>query len=219
MDLYVDTTTPTLDRDRTDQIRTFLAVTAAADMATTSANGPHRASSTRRRRLVGGVAAALVLGGGLFAANAVIGGPGPARTPRAVAVESNGGWTTIRLLDAQADPQAVVDQLEAAGIDARAVDAAHAAEAMEAQGFSIGFTRDHIRDDGTPAGPHHTSLSVSLPDPLPSIDHDLQGAAFEHAFTNILEENGVRLGGTSAEDTSVSIRTGSGRTVLVIAPA
>jgi hypothetical protein len=109
------THTPTLDRERTDLLRTFLTVEAAADVASVAPSWPHG-----RRRWVAGIAAAFLLGTGMFAANAVAGGPGPApvRSANALSIESNDGWTTVRIEDIDADPQAVLDELHAAGIKA-----------------------------------------------------------------------------------------------------
>ncbi len=111
------TTTPTLDTDRTDQLRTFLVTEAAADAASSSspAHRPHRV------RLVVGIAAAVLLAGAITVGTS-LGGPGAERAD-AVAIEQADGWTTVRLIDIDADPQAVVDELQAAGIDARVGDA------------------------------------------------------------------------------------------------
>ena len=66
-----------------------------------------------RRRVVVGATAALLLAGGLVAVQSV-GGPAPA----AIAVEVAGEWTTVRLVDIDADPDAVVAQLRDAGFTA-----------------------------------------------------------------------------------------------------
>jgi hypothetical protein len=106
------TTTPTLDPERTDRLRTFLVTEAAADVAAGSAARRPTLTPARRRALAGAVAV-LVLGGAFVAAEAV-GGPAPA----AIAVEVDGEWTTIRLVDIDADPDAVVAELVAAGFAA-----------------------------------------------------------------------------------------------------
>ena len=105
----------TLDADRADRFGTFLTVEAAADLASGRSSGR---TFPARRALVG-VAAASVLAGGLFAANAVVGGPGPADVPAAVAIEHTDGWTKITILDPTAAPSEIEAELEAAGIDAR----------------------------------------------------------------------------------------------------
>lgn len=106
---------PTLDPERTEQLRTFLATEAAA----TAASPAH---PSNRTRLVLGVAAALLLGGALTIGSSFRDdGSAPAA---AVAIEQADGWTTIRLNDICADPEAVVDELSAAGVEARVGDPA-----------------------------------------------------------------------------------------------
>lgn len=102
------TPTPTLDPQRTDQLRTFLVVEAAA-----SAPARRPVLTPARRRVLAGATAVLVLGGAFVAAEAV-GGPAPA----AIAVEVDGEWTTVRIVDIDADPDAVVAQLREAGFAA-----------------------------------------------------------------------------------------------------
>jgi hypothetical protein len=114
----------TLDDARLDRIGVHLAVTAAADVAATNATtaaAPARPAASRTRRVLGGVALAAILGGGIFGANAILGGPGLARTPAAVAVaiEQQDGWTTIRILDPEASPATIEAQLRAAGLRVR----------------------------------------------------------------------------------------------------
>lgn len=105
--------TPTLDEERTEQLRTFLTVEAAADVAAASA--PLRSG---RRRLALGALTAVLLAGGLLASTTIIGSPGASRAD-AVAIQEDDGWINIRIVDVDADPEAVVDELRAAGIDAR----------------------------------------------------------------------------------------------------
>lgn len=110
--------TPTLDPERTAQLRTFLVTEAAADAASTSTSPARR---PRHLRLAVGVTAAVLLAGSLTVASGLTGtGSEPAD---AVAIEQADGWTTVRLIDVDADPQAVVDELRAAGIEARVGDA------------------------------------------------------------------------------------------------
>src|SRR4051794_39727263 len=103
-------TTPTLDDDRTAQLRTFLTVEAARSLADGSADHP-APFLARHRRVAAGAAAATLLGGGIFAVTAITGGPGPAHVDQAVAISVDDGWTTIDLLDVHADPDAVLAQL------------------------------------------------------------------------------------------------------------
>lgn len=207
------TSTPVLDPERTAQLRTFLTVEAAADVARqrTAAGRP-----AGRHRLALAVLAAMVLGGGLFLANALVGGPGPADVPAAVAIEAApDGWTTVRLVDIDADPQAVVDQLEAAGIPA-AIDRLDVATSTGPDGevmvssyrggdepaagaVVIGAATD---GDGAPA---IAGLSVSHAGAQPV-------AAPADGSPPDLESQGIRFG----TDGSVSIRSGAGNTVVVL---
>lgn len=107
---------PTLDDERHAQLRSYLIreIGPAADVAPTPRRHAHR-----RPLLVTGVAAVLAAAG--LTIGAVFTG-GPTGTPAAeaaVAIEHEEGWTTIRLLDVNADPDAVLAQLQSAGIDAR----------------------------------------------------------------------------------------------------
>ena len=104
--------TATIDAERIDRLRTFLTTEAGADLAG-SLPTPFLA---RHRRLAAGAAAAVVLGGGIVAVNAVTGGPGGPNAAQAVAISQEDGWTTVRLVDIDADPSAVVHELEAAHI-------------------------------------------------------------------------------------------------------
>ncbi len=156
MDQHRTTTLqPTLDPQRTDQLRTFLTVEAAADAASTPTRSPHRG----RRRLAGGIAAAMVLGGGLFAAAAIAGGPssGPAsvQTANAVAIEQSApGWTKISIADIDADPDAVVAELQAAGIDARR-------ESLAVQRDAEGGVTLNSFDDSVPTDGGFTMVGIA----------------------------------------------------------
>jgi hypothetical protein len=112
------TSEPTLDAERLARLRTFLVVQAAADAVQPVGISAAGLLGTGSRRFIAGTAVALLLGGGLFTANALAGGPGPTRIDQAVAITEDDGWTTIRVVDLDADPDAVVAQLEAAGIPA-----------------------------------------------------------------------------------------------------
>jgi hypothetical protein len=109
---------PTLGPDRLQQLRTFLTTEAAADLATSTATdgarSPRHSLVATHRRLALGVALALTLGGAMVASTVR-----PDGADAALAITTQSGWTTVRLLDIDADPQAVVDELVAAGIDAR----------------------------------------------------------------------------------------------------
>ena len=248
--------TAVLDHDRTAQVRMFLTVEAAADVASGGSTATSWASG--RRRLAVGVVAAVVLGGALFTANALVGGPGVARTPQVVAITEDDGWTTVRITDIDADPQAVVDQLEAAGISAH-VSKIPASEdggpVTIGNGTSGGaaFGTFHARSGG-PGDHGLAGLSVSMPESAvahpPSGDtgtpathtsgsptsgsstsgsprsgsggaeggplrvETTGGASGEDARAEMernLEKQGVRMG----DDGTVSIRNGSGNSVIV----
>lgn len=210
-----NTSTAVLDPERTAQLRTFLTVEAAADVA------HHRVGAGRPagRRFALAALAALVLGGGLFLANALVGGPGPADVPAAVAIEAApDGWTTVRLVDIDADPQAVVDQLEAAGIPATIdrldvvtstgpdgevmISSYRGDDEPTAGAVVIGAATD---GDGSPA---IAGLSVAHAGSQP-VAAPADGAAPD------LERQGIRFG----TDGSVSIRSGAGNTVVVLTAA
>jgi hypothetical protein len=105
------THTPTLDPDRFQQLRTFLIVEATAQAADVRRR---TLVGSRRRRLVVGAVAVIALSGVLAVSTLRPGG-----TDRALAITTEGEWTTVRLSDIDADAQAVVDELVAAGINAR----------------------------------------------------------------------------------------------------
>lgn len=190
----MSTTESTLVAERTDQVRTFLTVEAAADVASVP-------PSPVRRRLVAGTVAALLLAGGLVAATS-IGGPAPS----AVAYETVDGWTTIRLVDAEADPEAVVQELVAAGFDAERRDP----EVLQSGGgqvFSVIAPFDHPDTfEGPVAG-----LSFEL---TPEMMAVMQGSG-ERPVEESFEEVGVRFG----DDGSLSFRVGTDITILVLAEA
>jgi hypothetical protein len=107
---------PTIDDERHAQLRSYLLreVSPAADVAPVPRGHPHR-----RPLLVTGLAAVLAAAG-LTTAAMFTGGPtGTPAAEAAVAIEHEEGWTTIRLLDVNADPDAVLAELLSAGIDAR----------------------------------------------------------------------------------------------------
>lgn len=181
-------TTPTLTPERTDQLRTFLVVEAASS---TAAGTPARRAP--RRRLALGVATVALLAGGLVAAQAV-GGPAPA----AIAVEVDGGWTTVRLTDIDADPDAVVADLRDAGFRAehrpfrveRSGDSVMIGEGIdgdEVEGSvvvsdaeDIGPSVAGVVGDGSGEGGEHgvVGLSVSLPEgALPPVDDQAMAEA------------------------------------------
>jgi hypothetical protein len=107
------TTTPTLDPERTAQLRTFLTVEAAAD-----------AVAARRRpvrRIAVGAAATTTLAAALLVGTTLVdGSTGSGPRAEALAIERTAdGWTTIRIADIDADPDAVLAELRAAGFEAR----------------------------------------------------------------------------------------------------
>ena len=107
--------------------------------------------------------AAVLLAGGLLASTAIIGSPG-ATPADAVAIEESGGWINVRLVDVDADPDAVVEQLRAAGIDARVTTAGEAGLVGGGTG-EAGITGLSVETpDGTGAG--MVSVSADAPPPL-----------------------------------------------------
>lgn len=229
------TSAPTLDAERTGQLRTFLTVEAAADAATARPIRSHG-----RRRLVGGIAAAFLLGAGLFAANAIAGGPGPAQvgSANALSIETDGGWTTVRIEDIDADPQAVLDELHDAGI---AAELDRLAVSSDGGAVSVGSGAGEAGVVGMVGSGHGdrglVGLSVSLPAgaalpalPGPSSDEPQASTSDSRIeggpSTQVsgggpgselggdpgqLESLGVRFGA----DGSVSIRNDAGNRVIV----
>lgn len=215
---------PTLDPQRADQLRTFLTVEAAADAAQVRDRSAHPG----RRRLVGGLAAAVALGSGLVAVASVAGGPssGPAsvQTAHAVTIEQSApGWTRITIADLDADPDAVVAELRAAGIEARRDqlpverDAdgrvtlrSFDQEAFDAQQGGGGFSVVGLDDvgDGGLAG-----LTVAAPNAGPApLSEGLSGEEAGAAFRAYLDELGAGLNA----DGSVELRNDADVTVVVL---
>lgn len=221
------TSTPTLDAQRTDQLRSFLTVEAAADAARR-----HPVLTPARRRVAVGTAAALLLAGGLVAVQSV-GGP----TPAAIAVEVDGDWTTVRIVDIDADPDAVVAELRAAGF------------AAERRPLQVTSTDDgvsvmsQITDDGeTGAGVVAfarrgedsgaygvVSLTVSLPEgvapPAPTeprgggasetIDADPAEAGARPVAVPVVEDDLLDAGVRFEADGGVSLRAGTDVSIVV----
>lgn len=211
---------PTLDDQRTDQLRTFLTVEAAADAASGLRSTPAR----RGRRLVGGIAAAAVLGGGLFAVASVAGGPssGPVavQSANAVAIESaEPGWTRISIADIDADPDAVVAELQAAGIAAerrplgmtRDDQGRVTLESMEEQApTGGGFTMVGL---GSAGDQGFAGLTISAPDADPSPLHaDLSPEEAEVELDAYL----AALGARADADGSIEVRNDADVTVIVL---
>lgn len=235
--------TAVLDDDRTAQLRTFLTVEAAADLA----SGRSAATSWAfgRRRLAVGMVAAVVLGGALFTANALVGGPGPARTPQAVAISTDDGWTSVRITDINADPQAVVDQLQAAGISAHVEELPVSGDGPVTigNGSSGGAAFGTFQAQTGEAGEHGLAgLSVSMPKSAaphpPSADDRASTRTSTNSSGSVESKDGTfrveTNGGSPGEDPraemqqelekqgvrmdddgTVSIRNGSGNSVVV----
>lgn len=125
-----DHTDTTLTSERAAQMRDLLTDEIRHDAAPSLTTVRERRSTSSPRRVAVGAVAAVLVGGLLFGVNAVAGGPGQAAVPQALAIESVGGSTTIRLTDQDASPDDVIAQLEAAGIPARrlAIDTSQGAE-------------------------------------------------------------------------------------------
>ncbi len=216
---------PTLDHQRIDQLRTFLTVEAAADVAARRAPTAHRG----RRRLLGGVVAATALGVGLFAAAAIGGGPrsGPAsvQTAHAVSIEQAApGWTKVTIADVDADPDAVVAELQAAGIDARRetlpVERDEQGRLLlrsfdRAGEDGHGFSMVGLADTGSAGEGGLAGLTVEAPDADPSPLDDLTGASSEQIeaeFQAYLQGLGAKMGA----DGSIEVRNDAGLTVVVL---
>lgn len=219
------TLVPTLDHQRTDELRTFLTVEAAADLASRRRSAPARRG---RRHLVGGIVAAAVMGAGLFAAAAIAGGPGsgPAsvETAHAVAIEPAApGWTKLSIEDIDADPDAVVAELQRAGIDARrealaierdeegrltldSFDTSQLDRQQDGGGFSI-VGLGEAGDEGL------RGLTVSAPGAGPApLSQDLGGDQIDAAMEAYTERIGAKMG----PDGSVEIRNDADVTVIVL---
>jgi hypothetical protein len=218
------TSTPTLDPERTDQIRSFLVVEAAAD----AARRPPVLTPARRRVAVG-AAAALLLAGGIVAVQAV-GGDAPA----AIAVEVDGEWTTIRLVDIDADPDAVVADLIAAGFTAER----QPLEVIETDGGSLSSV--HVTDEhggdgvvalahGRQGGGAHgiVGLTVSVPEgvsPPPPDVPEHGGVVVEADPAEALPSGGgvgpaeadlLDVGVRFEDDGGVSLRRGTDASIIV----
>lgn len=114
-----DHTDTTLSTERTTQMRDLLTDEIRHDAAPSLTTSRQRRGTPAPRRVAVGAVAAVLVGGLLFGVNAVAGGPGQTAVPQALAIESSGGSTTIRLTDLDASPEEVLAQLEAAGIPVR----------------------------------------------------------------------------------------------------
>ena len=221
------TPTPILDPQRTDQLRSFLVVEAAAD----AARRPP-VLTPARRRIAAGAAAALLIAGGIVAVQAV-GGDAPA----AIAVEVDGEWTTIRLVDIDADPDAVVADLIAAGFDAErqllpviTVDTDGRTLTHEVESDRSGAGVVAITHGGEDGGAHGlVGLSVSLPEdadlPAPptgapehggaTIETEAADARTGPGGVAVVEDDLVAAGVRFEDDGGVSIRTGTAATIIV----
>jgi len=220
---------PTLDDQRTDQLRTFLTVEAAAGAAAAPTRHPGR-------RILAGGAIALFLGGVLFAATSVGGGPSSPVATRAEAAVSitpaGDGWIDVRLADIDADPDQVVRELRAAGIDASkepiaSVSLSPSGEPMlSSHGPDGSATIDAkpsalqvfglVDGKGGPGGHGLAGISVKVPEGI-ALPPDGPEAPIDPSspFNQAMERHGVRL----AEDGLVSVRRGAAVTIVVLVAA
>lgn len=121
----------------------------------------------RRPRVLVGAAATAAVAAVLAGVLTTV--PGGAPPAAAVAIDEEGGWTTVRIVDPDAAPEAVLAELEAAGIDARI-------ERIDRpDGPAIGTLPDGgdfavIGFDGDDTGLIGITIDVAavLPDPDPS---------------------------------------------------
>jgi hypothetical protein len=117
----------------------------------------------------------------------------------ALAITTEGDWTTVRLADVEADARAVVDELVAAGIDARLVSDGEApAPSVGAPAAGVGWLA---------TSPDESDLGLEIVYPVTVTLHPVTG---EDPF----EAAGVRLPG-EGDDWDFSIRSESGLIVLV----
>lgn len=226
---------------RAIRLRSFLTDEARQSLRAAPSHTAERSGPTPNagRRLVVCFGVVAVLGAALFGVNALVGGPGPMSVPQAVAIESSQGWTTVRLLDEDADPTAVLAQLTDAGIPARIsrvdldrptvheVDGGTMALGgpgdRQLLGLSV-WTPDLWQllgtDEDTSSVVIYSSMVVSfhpdaaIPD-LPGTDPEIV-SAIERArreMAEALDHEGVRI----ERDGSVSFRTGSDAQVVVLA--
>lgn len=221
--------TPTLDPERTDQLRTFLVTEAAADAATSPARRPHRV------RFAVGLAAAVLLAGAITVGTS-LSGTGTERAD-AVAIERADGWTTVRIVDVNADPEAVVEELLAAGIDARVDDANQLGTNIDGSGisglsaeaadgsFGVGVISAMPPADGSTEAPTEApaegpgvatggGVIASTPTPTGPIaggDGAEMPAEDAAALDQQLEEAGIRFN----DPFEISIRNDAGVRVLV----
>jgi hypothetical protein len=147
---------------------------------------------------------------GVFAVSLLPGG-----TDAALAITTEGEWTTVRLADIDADAQAVVDQLVAAGIDAR-LASQWDPNAPQGVGMMMLVVSDSSLDDPgyglsivVPVGPGPTSRAEPADEPPPPDPGPVNVVADD---PDLFELHGVRQEG---EDGSFSIRSGSDAIVLV----
>jgi len=221
------TPTPTLDAQRTDQLRSFLTVEAAADAARR-----RPVLTPARRRLVVGATAALLLAGGLVAVQSV-GGSAPA----AIAVEVDGEWTTVRIADIDADPDAVVADLRDAGFDAerRTLEVLRTDDGNR---VAVGLgddapdgARGAVSVGGGGEGGAHglVGLSVTLPDDVapPSapgesgrtLEIDPVDAQTSDGGVLVVEDDLLGAGIRFEPDGGVSLRAGTDATIVVATEA
>lgn len=190
------THTPTLDPDRFEQLRTFL----TAEAAQVAGSRDRALVGSRRRRQALGAIAAMALGSVLAVSTLRPGGTDPA-----LAISTEGEWTAVRLADVDADPQAVVDELVAAGIDARIAPIPDALP----PGYGMGLGVFNGTSDETAYG-----LSIAIP-----AGSDSTGGpepAEQGLTPDPFESHGVRWGSESRDDNvAFSIRSGSDAVVLV----
>lgn len=228
------TTTPTLDPERTDQMRTFIVVEAAS--STALASPARRPVGVRRTALAGAAAAALAAGGLVVVATTDAptgsdrataadptdpGRTGPPPAPgdlRTIAVERSDGWTTVRLVDIDADPDAVVADLVAAGFAAERGILDVSDDALGQRTVSAGDGESEIPTfiavtPGEAGDGGLVGLSVHLPaDGYLASPPDADGMKYLFGPTEDVTEGAVRFGA----DRTVSLRTGSDVSLVVL---
>jgi hypothetical protein len=195
--------------------------------ATASTLDPVAHRRPQARRVVAAGAVAACIGLGIVAAGALVGGPGAPAPAAAVAVATEDGWTTVRVLDPDADPADILADLEAAGIEASIKvvpplqdgDTLHVSVGPEESGVGTAMATMEPGRQGL------IGLTVNTPD----ISFGPSPADAGHPDEHLVEDGeppegempdpaaeieaaGVRHG----EDMSISIRDGSDNVVVLL---
>jgi hypothetical protein len=217
-------TDSTLDADRLDRLRTFLVVEAASDLAASRAPRRRHAGATVGRLAAGGLAVAVAVAA-LVAHDASDTSPARQADAAAVTITEQSGWTTIGLRDPDASATDVIAELEAAGIDARALpEGADPWGSAPLEGGMVGIATDaglEVQRGGTVDVGTITQINVEYTEPAGVTSPDAgqadgadvaptpESAADRAAYMDAI---GVR---TNADAGTVSIRQAGDHEVLL----